>query len=125
MRLLLDTSVLLWWLEDPRQIAEPARAAIEDDTVEVAVSAASAFEICTKVSVGKLVFDGDVLEEVGREGFVELPVSLRHAVVAGALPLLHRDPFDRLLIGQAQVELMTVATRDATFARYDVSVLRA
>lgn len=125
MRLLLDTNVLLWWLDDPRQVAEPARSAIEDGAVEVSVSAATAFEICTKVAIGKLEFDGEVSEEIDREGFAELPVTVAHAVTAGALPLIHRDPFDRLLLGQALSERMTVATRDVTFARYGVPVLVA
>ena len=125
MRLLLDTSVFLWWLEDPRQIADQARGPIEDGNVDVAVSAASAFEIRTKVAVGKLGFDGDISAEIEREGFVELEITVAHAVAAGALPLVHRDPFDRLLIGQAQVERLTLVTRDETFAQYGVPVLRA
>lgn len=89
------------------------------------VSAASAFEISTKVAVGKLRFDGDLQALMTRERFLALPVTIAHAVDAGSLPLIHRDPFDRLLIGQARVEQLTVATRDATFLRYGVPVVAA
>ena len=125
MRLLLDTNAFIWWLDDPTQIAAPAREAIEDGSIEVSVSAVTAFEIRTKAALGKLTFDGDIAFHVDREGFEELPVSIAHAVAAGSLPLIHKDPFDRLLIGQAQHEQLTIATRDATFLRYGIPVLAA
>ena len=125
MRLLLDTNALIWWLDDPALLAQPAREAIEDGSIAVAVSAATAFEIRTKAAIGKLTFDGDIAVHMKREGFDELPVTVAHAVAAGSLPLIHKDPFDRLLIGQARCERMTVATRDATFQRYGVPVLAA
>ena len=125
MKLLLDTNAFIWWLDDPTQIAQPAREAIEDGSVEVAVSSVTAFEIRTKAALGKLTFDGDIAIHLELEGFDELPVTIAHAVAAGSLPLIHKDPFDRLLIGQAQHERLTIATRDATFRRYGVSVLAA
>ncbi len=125
MRLLLDTNAFIWWLDDPTQIAAPARDAIEDGSVEVSVSAVTAFEIKTKAALGKLEFDGDIAFHLDREGFDELPVSIAHAVAAGTLPLIHKDPFDRLLIGQARHEQLTVVTRDKTFRRYGISVLAA
>jgi PIN domain nuclease of toxin-antitoxin system len=125
VRLLLDTNAFIWWLDDPTQIADLAREAIEDGSIQVSVSAVTAFEIATKARLGKLSFDGDIARHVDREGFDELPVSIAHAVVAGSLPLIHNDPFDRLLIGQARHEQLTVVTRDATFQRYGVSVLAA
>jgi len=125
VRLLLDTNAFIWWLDDPTQIAAPAREAIEDGSVDVAVSAVTAFEIRTKAALGKLTFDGDIAFHLDREGFEELPVTIAHAVAAGSLPLIHKDPFDRLLIGQAQQEHLTVATRDTTFRRYGISVLAA
>ena len=125
MKLLLDTNAFIWWLDDPMQIAAPAREAIADGSVQVSVSAVTAFEIKTKASLGKLTFDGDIALHADREGFDELPVSIAHAVVAGSLPLIHRDPFDRLLIGQARHEQLTVVTRDATFQRYGIPVLAA
>ena len=125
MRLLLDTNAFIWWLDDPAQLAQPAREAIEDGSVAVAISAVTAFEIHTKAALGKLAFDGDIAIHLEREGFDELPVTIAHAVAAGSLPLIHRDPFDRLLIGQAQQERLTVVTRDATFQRYGVPVLAA
>lgn len=106
-------------------LAPPAREAIADGATAVAVSAVTAFEIHTKAALGKLTFDGDIALEIAREGFDELPVTIAHATTAGSLPLIHRDPFDRLLIGQALSERLTVATRDATFQRYGVPVLAA
>jgi PIN domain nuclease of toxin-antitoxin system len=125
MKLLLDTNAFIWWLDDPTQIAQPAREAIEDGSVEVAVSSVTAFEIRTKAALGKLTFDGDIAIHLELEGFDELPVTIAHAVAAGSLPPIHKDPFDRLLIGQAQHEHLTIATRDATFQRYGVPVLAA
>lgn len=125
MRLLLDTNALLWWLDDPSLVAPPARSAIADSSIPVAVSAVTAFEIHTKASLGKLAFDGDLESEMAEEGFDPLPMTFPHAVAAGSLPLIHRDPFDRLLVGQAQVERMTLVTRDRMLPRYGVPVLRA
>jgi len=125
MKLLLDTNAFIWWLDDPTQIAQPAREAIEDGSVEVAVSSVTAFEIRTKAALGKLTFDGDIAIHLELEGFDELPVTIAHAVAAGSLPPIHKDPFDRLLIGQAQHERLTIATRDTTFQRYGVPVLAA
>ena len=108
-----------------RESLESLTAVIEDGSVSVAVSAVTAFEIRTKAALGKLTFDGDIAIHLEREGFDELPVSIAHAVAAGSLPLIHRDPFDRLLIGQAHCERLTVATRDAVFQHYGIPVLAA
>ena len=89
------------------------------------MSAVTAFEIWTKAALGQLRFDGDIAAHLEHEGFDELPVSIAHAVAAGSLPLIHRDPFDRLLIGQAHCERLTIATRDAAFQRYGIPVLAA
>jgi PIN domain nuclease of toxin-antitoxin system len=124
VRLLLDTHVLLWWLADEQLTAE-ARAAIADPKNAVAVSAASAWEISIKKELGKLVAPNDLEEQVRASDFAPLPISINHALTAGQLPRHHDDPFDRMLIAQAQLEQMTVVTRDKRFGEYDVAVTPA
>ena len=124
MRLLLDTHALLWWLADEELTAE-ARAAIADPENAVAVSAASAWEISIKKALGKLVAPDDLDEQVRACAFAALPISISHAMTAGQLPRHHDDPFDRMLIAQAQLEQMTVVTRDKRFGDYDVAVTPA
>lgn len=125
MRLLLDTHALLWFLGEPGSLRARARSAIIDaDTV--AVSAASMWEVSTKVSRGRLrVPSADVAGEVVEWGFELLAISAAHAWAAGALPFHHRDPFDRMIVAQAQLEGMTIVTRDPAIARYQVAVLPA
>lgn len=124
MSLLLDTSVFLWWALDSRRLGAPAREAIATEG-EVLVSAATGFEIATKTRLGKLRFEGDVLEQIERNGFGALAISVEHGVLAGGLPPHHRDPFDRILIAQSRLERLTVVTPDPVFARYGVPVLAA
>jgi PIN domain nuclease of toxin-antitoxin system len=123
VRLLLDTHVLLWALQASRRLSRAARAAIVDPGNEVWVSAVSPWEIEIKRAVGRVRAPDDVLTEIRRARFLPLPITLEHGVAAGTLPLHHRDPFDRLLIGQAQVEGLTVVTHDSDFARYQVAIL--
>ena len=125
MRLLLDTHVLLWALTDDSSLTAAARAAIVDGRNRVVVSAVSAWEITIKRSLGKLRAPADLAKEVAAHRFTPLAVSLEHALAVGALPDLHRDPFDRLLVAQAGVEGLTIVTRDRAIARYDVDVLGA
>ena len=122
MKLLLDTHALLWWLAD-LDLEPHARAAIEDPDNLVVVSAASVWEIAIKRSLGKLRTGSDLLGAIGAAGFEPLAISLQHAEVAGSLPPHHRDPFDRMLIGQAQVQDLTIVTRDAAFEPYGTSLL--
>jgi PIN domain nuclease of toxin-antitoxin system len=125
MRLLLDAHVLLWFLGEPGSLAPDARAAIIDAT-EVAVSSASMWEISTKVNRGRLeIPSDDIPGEVADWGFETLPISAQHAWAAGALPFHHRDPFDRILVAQAQFEGLTIVTRDPRIAQYQVAVLAA
>jgi PIN domain nuclease of toxin-antitoxin system len=123
VRLLLDTHVLLWALQASRRLSRAARAAIVDPGNEVWVSAVSPWEIEIKRAVGRVRAPDDVLTEIRRARFLPLPITLEHGVAAGTLPLHHRDPFDRLLIGQAQGEGLTVVTHDSDFARYQVAIL--
>lgn len=125
MRLLLDTHALLWFMGEPESLTPRARDAIVDaDTV--AVSAASLWEISTKVNRGRLrIPSGDVAGEITEWGFDLLAITGEHAWAAGALPFHHRDPFDRMLVVQAQLEGLTIVTRDPAISRYQVAVLAA
>lgn len=120
MSLLLDTHALLWWLAGA-PMADDARAAIADPGTLVAVSAASVWEIGIKRAIGKLQVDGFLEEHL--EPFEPLPISWAHATTAAALPPHHRDPFDRMLVAQAQIENLTLVTSDPAMAAYDVAVL--
>lgn len=122
MSLLLDTQVVLWWLGD-MELGADAVARIADKDTLVAVSAASVWEIEIKRSIGKLEAPHGISDAVTAAGFEPLAVDLAHAESAGALPLHHRDPFDRMLVAQAQIEGLTIVTRDPSFAAYDVATL--
>jgi PIN domain nuclease of toxin-antitoxin system len=123
VRLLLDTHVLIWW-DEGRRLTPPARRAIEE-AEEVFVSAASAWEIAIKVGLGRLRPSRTIEEAAADSGFIELPVTFRHAHRLETLPRHQRDPFDRLLAAQAEVEGLTLVTRDPAFEPYGVEVLRA
>lgn len=125
MNLLLDTHALLWWLADDPTLSTEARAAIADPETQVFVSAATAWEMSIKATLGKLDVP-DNLEEVLQENhFQELPIRIRDARAAGQLPQHHRDPFDRMLVAQAVLENLTVVTRDRAFEAYGVAILPA
>lgn len=124
MRLLLDTNVLIWWLVESPRLSKETREAITGE-LGVMVSAVSAFEIAAKVAVGKLHAPGDLAVQITEQTMIELPVTVRHGLAVGQLPMHHRDPFDRLLIAQAQCEGLTIVTSDRVFAAYDVPILPA
>ncbi len=123
--LLLDTHVLLWWLDDPSLIAGQARELIADPRRPVFVSAAAAWEITIKRQLGKLDAPDDLEDALERERFQHLPIAIRHAVAVAELPPIHGDPFDRIQIAQARLEGLTIVTRDGWIPRYDVRCLRA
>jgi PIN domain nuclease of toxin-antitoxin system len=125
MKLLLDTHAWLWWLSDPEQLDAEASRAIAAPENLVAVSAATVWEVANKRSRGKLGFEGEPVVAVAEGGFEPLPISLAHAAAAGALPRHHPDPFDRMLIAQAQIEGLTVVTRDRAFDNYEVDLMGA
>ena len=119
MRLLLDTHALIWWLAGDVRLSPRARRAIEDESNEIFVSAASAWEVSTKHRLGKLPDAGplavDFAREVRAQGFVPLPISLEHGQVAGALAIDHRDPFDRMLVAQAREEKLALVSLEERF----------
>lgn len=125
MRLLLDTHALLWWLEDSAQLSTEARDAIADGANEIAVSAASAWEMAIKQAAGKLRVPEALNDALATSGFAALPITIEHALKAAALEPHHRDPFDRMLVGQALVEGLTIVTRDPRFHPYGVPILPA
>lgn len=126
MRLLLDTHILLWTLLTPGRLPSAARDALADDANDTVVSVASVWEIAIKHALGRLNVPVDRLDELIAElGCTLLPITLPHAIAAGALPRLHNDPFDRMLIAQARHEALTLVTADVTLRRYDVAILSA
>ena len=124
-RLLLDTHVLLWWLSDDPQLGEFCKQAITNPRNQVYVSAASAWEISIKKSIGKLTAPDDMDAIVESEGFEKLPVTLFHGNQAGSLPKLHKDPFDRMLIAQAQSEGLVIVTNDEKIIQYKIRTMDA
>jgi PIN domain nuclease of toxin-antitoxin system len=124
MRLLLDTHTLLWWLEENPSLPRSASKLIANKNHEVLVSAASAWEIATKVRLGKLPIAIDLAHDftayLERERFETLAVSAEHGIRAGLLPWPHKDPFDRILIAQALAEDLTIVSNDVVFDGYGV-----
>jgi PIN domain nuclease of toxin-antitoxin system len=122
--LLLDTEAFIWWDANDPRLGGEARVAIQNAS-NVYVSAASAWEIAIKVSLGKLRTTRRPLVAVEEAGFQQLPVTFEHAEAVRSLPRHHRDPFDRLIIAAARVEGWAVLTSDTQFARYDIEVVDA
>ena len=127
VRVLLDTHAMLWWLFDDPKLSSAARSVIVSPGNEIVVSAASAWEIATKHRLGRLPEAGDVAVRLPhylrRARFAVLAISLEHAQAAGALPGPHKDPFDRMLVAQARIEDLAVATIDGVFRDYGVAVI--
>ena len=123
---LLDTHAFLWWLQDNPRLGKAAREAISEGQNTIFLSAASAWEIAIKREMGKLEIPAvDLVEVVEKEGFLRLSMDISHCVRAGALPEIHKDPFDRILIAQAQIEGLTIITSDEKFHHYEVFTLDA
>ena len=126
-RLLLDTHALLWWLADPAQLSAKAYEAIADPEHQVLVSAASAWELATKVRLGKLEIAQKLLSELpdvlASQGFELLPIQFSHGLRAGGYPQAHRDPFDRLLAAQAELEGLTLVSLDPALQAFPCHLL--
>jgi PIN domain nuclease of toxin-antitoxin system len=125
VRLLLDTHVLLWWLADDRRLGKQARALIAAADNTIYVSAASAWEISIKRTLGKLKAPASLDSTIEDAGFEKLVIEFQHGERAGALPPLHNDPFDRMLIAQALTEELVLVTADKFFSGYGVQVAPA
>lgn len=124
MRLLLDTNAFLWWIDDNARLGAGARELIANVDNTVFVSAATAWEIAIKQAKGKLTA-GDVEAAIEENRFRSLAIEVVHGIIAGGLPAHHRDPFDRVLIAQAQHESLSIVTDDVAFERYDVGLVPA
>lgn len=119
-RFLLDTHALLWWLTDSPQLGPRCKEIIGNERNQIFVSAATTWEISIKIALGKLIAPEDMDSIVEDEGFSKLPISLYHGQLAGSLPAHHRDPFDRMLIAQAQAEGLILITADENIPLYNL-----
>lgn len=122
---LLDTHVLLWWLSEPERLSQEARSAIADGTREVFFSAAGAWEMAIKRTLGRLDFPANLADVLRGERIEVLRIGLDHALGVADLPLHHQDPFDRVQIAQARIENLTIITRDPQIVAYDVPIISA
>ncbi|KOR32404.1 twitching motility protein PilT [Achromatium sp. WMS3] len=124
MELLLDTHALLWWLDGDERLSFKARSLIADETNRVWVSAASAWEIATKVRIGKLPGAKEVaerfIEVMTEQKFALLSISAQHAQTAGLFTWKHRDPFDRILIAQSQIEKIPLVSNETLFDKFGI-----
>jgi PIN domain nuclease of toxin-antitoxin system len=127
VRFLLDTHTFLWWITDDPHLSERARQVISDPENDIFLSAASGWEMAIKTQLGKLQlpdrFEQFIAEQLFRNNITSLPVMMSHALHVQSLLLHHRDPFDRLLIAQGQLEKMPIITTDSVFADYDVEIV--
>jgi PIN domain nuclease of toxin-antitoxin system len=121
--LLLDTHALLWSVGEEDRLSPVAHEVLSAGAMPAYVSAASIWEIAIKRASGKLRAPENLLEKIAAARFIELGITFEYAIRAGALPPLHGDPFDRMIVAQAQSEGFTVVTRDPRIAAYDVPVL--
>ncbi len=124
MSLLLDTHVVLWWLTDDPTLSEEIKTRLDHEP-DIWVSAATIWEVSIKQAIGKLAEPAELPERIRSSGFRELSISFDHAIAAGRLPPLHRDPFDRMLVAQARCDDLTLVTRDPRCQQYDVAILPA
>ncbi len=125
MKLLLDTHVAIWFLEDPAQLADEAREALEQPGVRGYLSAASVWEVSLKEAKGQISLPEPLEAGAARVGLLELPVTWAHGRAAAVLPPVHRDPFDRMLVAQAATEDLVLLTRDPLMAQYPVTTMPA
>jgi PIN domain nuclease of toxin-antitoxin system len=119
---LLDTNVFIWAERDPRRLDAGVRALLEDTSNQIFISVASIWEMSIKVGMGRLHFPRDFEQMLSETLFTVLPISMRHAILAGTLPKHHHDPFDRMLIAQAMVENLTLLTGDRALLDYGAFV---
>ena len=126
MRLLIDTHILIWFLEGNNLLSGSRRQIIANSQNNVFVSIASLWKMAIKISVGKLTLAkplADVIKQIAIEDFEILPILPEHALQVSTLPFHHRDPFDRIIVAQSQIENLTIITDDNDFKSYGVKVL--
>ena len=123
MTVLLDTHTLTWWLDGPSQLSEPAKSAIENRSNSIMISAVVPWELAIKTNLGRLRVHGLLATwsaKIAAEGFLEIPLESAHGIRAGLLPAHHKDPFDRLLVAQAQATGWPIISADPVFDHYGV-----
>ncbi|PWN54706.1 PIN domain nuclease [Abyssibacter profundi] len=125
MAFMLDTHTFLWWLADDSRLPTGVRDRIKAPENQVFVSAATGWEISIKKALGKLEAPDEIASLLDEEGFQEMPISFVHGQMAGHLPSIHRDPFDRMLVAQCQAHGLTLLTRDENIPRYEVATFWA
>jgi PIN domain nuclease of toxin-antitoxin system len=129
VNVLLDTHVLIWWIENNRRLGKRAKSIIADDRTSVWISAATVWEISVKAAAGRLdlraSFPDELSAEMQQSGFRPLAITFEHAFAVRKLPLLHTDPFDRMLVAQAQCEGLTLVSADTIFPQYHIPILDA
>jgi len=127
VKLLLDTHTFLWWITDSDRLSRKARSLISSGTNEIFFSAVSAWEIAVKAELGRVTLPSDpetfVPQQITQNAFQVLPLQLRHALRVFSLPSVHRDPFDRMLVAQAEAERMPLLTGDSHFHSYPIKVI--
>ena len=126
MQLLIDTHILIWFLEGNNLLLQPRRQIISNSQNEILVSIASVWEIAIKISIGKLTLANplaDVIKQISIEDIEILPISPEHTLQVSTLPFHHRDPFDRIIIAQSQVESLPIMTDDGEFGNYGIKIL--
>ncbi len=127
MQILLDTHSFLWWIGDDAQLSNKARVTIENGSNEIFFSAASGWEIAIKAQLGKLRLPNRpevfVSEHLQLNGFHPLSISVSHTLHTASLPAIHRDPFDRILVAQCQLEQLAIVTSDHFIRQYEVATI--
>ena len=126
MQLLIDTHILIWFLEGNNLLLQPRRQIISNSQNEILVSIASVWEIAIKISIGKLTLANplaDVIKQISIEDIEILPISPEHTLQVSTLPFHHRDPFDRIIIAQSQVENFAIMSDDSEFVKYTINIL--
>ncbi len=124
MNILLDTHIVIWWYEDPKKLSEDARKLIEDRANILFLSPVVLWEISIKQSLNKLKVPESLIKKAIQD-LIEIPIMIRHTQVLGKLPLIHSDPFDRILIAQAKADDLHLMTRDKQIAKYDLKLIKA
>jgi PIN domain nuclease of toxin-antitoxin system len=123
VKYLLDTHVLLWWLDNKSPLKPAVRQCIDDPHHDISISSASIWEIGIKKALGQLTAPEDLLEILDKNRMTVLPITAQHAYAVRSLPRLHGDPFDRMLVTQAMLEGFTVMTHDKHMAAYSISCM--
>jgi PIN domain nuclease of toxin-antitoxin system len=124
MNILLDTHVVIWWYEDPQLLLDGARKLIENKENTLFLSPAVVWEISIKQSLKKLKVPDGLIDKAILD-LIEIPIMIKHTQVLKNLPLIHHDPFDRILIAQAKADDLYLMTRDKQIAKYDIRVINA